>query len=166
MPVLDFGAILRVLVAHDVDFIIIGGVSAALNGAPLNTFDLDVVHSRSPENLQRLLRALQELDAYYRWPPHRKLRPNQSHLETGGHRLLATRFGDLDVLGTVNGLGYDDLRPYAAVMAVTGKVKASVLKLAKLIELKEAAGCDKDKAALPVLRRTLELLRNKGVADC
>ena len=43
-------AILRTLTAHRVEFIVVGGVSAALQGAPVTTFDIDVVHSRAPEN--------------------------------------------------------------------------------------------------------------------
>jgi len=58
--------ILKVLTRHRVDFIIVGGVSAVLHGAPVTTFDLDVVHSRDQKNLARLLAALQELEAVYR----------------------------------------------------------------------------------------------------
>jgi hypothetical protein len=43
---LDFLVMLRALLHHEVDFIVVGGVAAALNGTPLTTFDLDVVHSR------------------------------------------------------------------------------------------------------------------------
>jgi len=61
-----FLEILKVLTRHRVDFIIVGGVSAVLHGAPVTTFDLDVVHSRDQKNLARLLAALQELEAVYR----------------------------------------------------------------------------------------------------
>ena len=35
-----------------------------LHGAPVTTFDLDVVHARDPENIARLLSALEELDGF------------------------------------------------------------------------------------------------------
>jgi hypothetical protein len=54
---IDFLEVLRVLVAHEIKFIVVGGVSAVLQGAPIATFDLDLVHSRDSENIQRLLRA-------------------------------------------------------------------------------------------------------------
>ena len=57
----DFRAILRTLRRHQVDFIVVGGVCGVLQGAPINTFDLDVVHSRDPKNLDRLLKALEAL---------------------------------------------------------------------------------------------------------
>jgi len=62
-PSVDYLAILKTLRPHGVDFIIVGGVCAVLHGAPLATFDLDVVHSREPHNLGRLTAALKELDA-------------------------------------------------------------------------------------------------------
>jgi hypothetical protein len=58
-----FREALRILRAHGVDFIVIGGVSAVLNGAPVNTFDLDIVHSREPKNIAKLLKTLEDLGA-------------------------------------------------------------------------------------------------------
>ncbi len=50
----DFLAGLRALATHDVEFIVVGGVCAVLHGAPVTTFDLDVVHNRDDANLTRL----------------------------------------------------------------------------------------------------------------
>ena len=74
---------------------------AVLHGAPLATFDLDVVHSREPHNLARLLAALEELEAHYRIPGRQDMKPGPSHLASAGHQLLMTRFGPLDLLGTI-----------------------------------------------------------------
>ncbi len=52
----DFKEILKVLVAHGVEFVVIGGVGAVLHGAPIATFDLDIVHE---QNLDRLLTGTQ-----------------------------------------------------------------------------------------------------------
>ena len=60
----DFFAILGALVAHDMEFIVVGGVCAVLHGAPVMTFDLDVVHHRTPGNIARLQAALEALDAH------------------------------------------------------------------------------------------------------
>jgi hypothetical protein len=76
----DFLEILRTLSECKVDFIVVGGVCAVLHGAPMTTFDLDVVHSRSTDNLKRLLSALHTLDAYYRDRPGQRLQPKLSHL--------------------------------------------------------------------------------------
>src|SRR5205085_2420542 len=82
--------ILRALTANQVRFIVVGGVSAVLHGAPYTTFDLDIVHARDPENVERLLTTLKTLQAVYRFPPERRLEPNASHLSGPGHSLLAT----------------------------------------------------------------------------
>ncbi|WP_437646974.1 hypothetical protein [Sorangium sp. So ce362] len=49
--------LLGVLARHRVDFIVVGGVAAVIHGAPVNTFDMDVVHARTPDNIERLLGA-------------------------------------------------------------------------------------------------------------
>ena len=74
----DFLTILRVLVKGKVDFIVVGGVCAVFQGAPVHTFDLDILRSRTEPNLRRLLTKLQELGAYYRERKDRKLRPQLS----------------------------------------------------------------------------------------
>jgi hypothetical protein len=65
-PPMNFRLILQTLADHQVDFIVIGGVCAVLHGAPVTTFDVDLVHARTPENIERLLRALESLDTIYR----------------------------------------------------------------------------------------------------
>jgi hypothetical protein len=148
---------LRVLVEHEVDFIVVGGVCAVLHGAPLGTLDLDVVHARTPANLDRLVTALRALGAYYREQPQRRLQPDQSHLATAGHQLLITSFGPLDLLGTLSsGEGYEELLSQTLVVQAGERLAIRTLDLPSLIRTKEAAGRDKDKLALPVLRRTLE----------
>jgi hypothetical protein len=66
MPEHKLVATLRALRENDVQFIVVGGPAAALNGVPINTFDLDAVHSRDPENIARLVPALESLDAVFR----------------------------------------------------------------------------------------------------
>ncbi|HEY3827134.1 MAG TPA: hypothetical protein VGL82_21415 [Bryobacteraceae bacterium] len=97
----QFLEILKVLTRRRVNFIVVGGVSAVLHGAPVTTFDLCVVHARNRENILRLMTALEELEAVYRNQPERRLRPDESHLTSKGHQLLLTKFGPLDVLGMI-----------------------------------------------------------------
>ena len=62
-----------------------------LHGAPITTQDLDLVHSRSPENVQRLLALLQRLDTTLR--DSRGLRPTAELLSSSGQLLLSTSLG-------------------------------------------------------------------------
>ena len=156
-PAPDFAAILRVLTRHRVDFIVVGGVAAVLHGAPLSTFDLDVVHSRGAENIHRLLAALRAMDAHYRIQPEKKLTPGVSHLASAGHQLLLTRFGPLDVLGSIGtGQQYEDLLPTTDEFPIAPGLRVRVLGLEKLIEVKTVTAGEKDRIALIMLRRTLE----------
>ncbi len=134
-----------------------GGMAAVFQGAPVDNFDLDVVHLRSETNILRLLAALAELDAYYRSQPERRFRPDESHLRSAGHQLLTTRFGPFDVLGAIgNGRSYEDLLPHAPEIELNTGIKIRVLDLETIIALKEELGGEKDLAVLPTLRRTLE----------
>ena len=126
----------------------------------VNTFDVDIVHSRDPENLDPYLAALQELDARYRHRP--EFRPDESHLAATGHQLLLTRFGPLDVLGAIGGgWTYADLLPRSQLMEVAPGLAVRVLDLETIIQIKEEVGGEKDLATLPVLRRTLAEIRRR-----
>jgi hypothetical protein len=127
-----------------------------LQGAPVTTLDLDVVHRRSAENVARLLRVLASIDAVYRHDPPR-LRAGESHLLGPGHQLLTTADGDLDCLGAIGeGLGYEELIERTITMDLAGGLSICVLSLPALIETKERAARPKDVAVLPLLRATLE----------
>ena len=146
---------LETLCRHEVDFIVVGGVAAVLNGAPISTFDLDVVHDRDSANIERLIHALAELEAHYRDQTGRRLAPVPALLAGAGHNLLSTKFGPLDVLGTI-GTGHD----YKTLVGETieqslGAFTVRVLALATLIRIKEETARDKDRAVLAILRHTL-----------
>jgi hypothetical protein len=150
---------LEVLTRHRVDFVVVGGVAAVLCGAPISTVDLDIVHDRRVENVERLLAALGELDARYRDPSGRVLRPDAAGLAGEGHHLLMTSAGPLDVLGRIGaGDRYAELLPDAVTQSI-GEMSIRVLDLPGLIRTKEAAGRPKDHAVLAILRRTLEETR-------
>ena len=156
----EFAAILVELRRHQVDFIVVGGIAAGLEGVPGSTLDLDVVHSRQPDNIARLLRALDSLEATYR--TRRELKPDESHLASPGHQLLMTRFGPLDILGTIGrSRSYDDLLPHTHELEVGEGLRVRVLNLETLIAVKEEVAGERDLAVLPIMRRTLEEKRRR-----
>jgi hypothetical protein len=158
-----FLEILKVLTRHRVDFVIVGGVSAVLHGAPVTTFDLDVVHSRESDNVARLLLALEELDAVYRAQPERQLRPGETHLTSAGHQLLLTKFGPLDVLGMIGkSRTWEDLLGGTRTMEMEPGIVVRVLDLETLIAVKEELGFPKDTAMLPLLRQALRERSERG----
>lgn len=149
--------VVELLNRHRVAFIIVGMTAGVLQGAPAVTFDLDIVYARDPQNVARLLKAADELDAVFRGD-ERRLRPNLSHLSSPGHKLLMTKFGIVDVLGALDGADYEELLSDCVLLDIDD-MEVRVLSLERLIEVKKKAGRDKDLAVLPLLRSTLARAR-------
>ncbi|HTA90173.1 MAG TPA: hypothetical protein VK745_11370 [Polyangiaceae bacterium] len=153
-------SIVSALVAHDVEFIVVGGMAAVLQGAPVHTIDLDIVYALSESNITRLELALTELGAIFR-DDLRRIAPNRSHLQSRGHKLLQTTGGPLDVLATIEtNTTFEDLLPDSDWLEVDG-ARFRVLSLARLIVVKEQLNRTKDQAMLVLLRATLEELQKR-----
>lgn len=150
-----FGEILKTLARFEVEFIVVGGGAAVLQGAPITTQDLDIVHRRTEKNAERLTLALEELEATYRHDS-RGLRPGISHLLGPGHQLTQTREGPLDCLGTIEeNTTYEDLVSHADILEIEG-VSVQVLSLERLVEVKRKLTRPKDKLMQLQLEATLE----------
>ena len=151
----SFRDILDVYQSHGVEYIIVGGVAAVIQGAPVTTFDLDTLIRVNEENAERVLRALTDLDARYR-EHDAVLRPSKTDIVAGGHMLLLTRAGPLDVLGFVgNQERYEDL--IGATIAIRlGAEEVPVLNLSELIRLKKITNRPKDRAVLDLLEEVLQ----------
>lgn len=151
--------ILASLSRHGVEFVLIGGVAAALNGSPLATVDVDVTPRRTRDNLARLSAALDELGARIRTadaPEGLPFAHDRTSLAGAEICSLTTSAGDLDVTFVPAGTrGFSDLMHDAVAIELEGG-PVYVASLADIVRSKEAAGRDKDRAALPVLRRLLE----------
>jgi hypothetical protein len=145
-----------------VEYIVVGGTAAVLLGAPIVTEDLDIVHRRTPANVDRLLAWLTTHEAHHRFDlANRKLPPTREALLGAGHVNLQTTLGKLDVLCELEpGEGYDELLP-DTVFLDDGPVPLRVLDLPRLIAAKSAAGRAKDRAVLPLLVATLDERRRK-----
>ncbi len=153
-------AILESLAAAGIEVVVVGGTAAVLQGAPIITDDLDVVHLRTPENVDRLLQWLHAHDAYHRFDlMQRRLPPTRAALLGSGQLNLTTDMGKLDVLCELAvGEGYEQIIDDTLVLPSGVRV----LALARLIRVKAAANRAKDRAVLPVLIATLDDLRRRG----
>jgi hypothetical protein len=159
-------SLLRVFQESKSEFIVVGGLAAVLNGAPIQTYDVDLVYSRTAENIGRLLLVLASIDAAFRIQPSRRLKPTASHLSGSGHLNLTTRYGPLDLLATIGeNLAYEDLLPNSSPMNVAPEVQISVLHLEMLIRIKEQLRGEKDLAVLPILRQTLKESSKKDLSE-
>lgn len=97
----NLGSCLTAFQQSGSEFILVGGLAAVLQGAPVQTYDIDIVYSRRSENVDRVLEVLHSIDAVFRIQPERRIRPSKTHLQGSGHLNLITRFGPLDLLASV-----------------------------------------------------------------
>ena len=158
MPIeTDFTKAIDVLHTGGVDFIIIGGVAAILNGLAHTTYDLNVVYSRDHENIRRLVQALTPYQPYLRGaPPGLPFKLDEQTVRNGLNFTLITSVGDLDLLGEVTGAGtYHDLLPHSKKVQAFG-VPCRRANLERLIQMKRAAGRPKDFEVLAELQALLE----------
>jgi hypothetical protein len=154
--------LLRALQRHAVEHVVVGGVAAILEGAPMTTLDLDVVFRVDDDNVERLNQVLAEIQAHYRDPAGRVITPTPDRLRANRVNLLQTELGALDVMQVIgDGWTYRELVARSHLLPVED-LEVRVLKLDSVIASKERANRDKDRAVLPLLRRTLELKRNTG----
>ncbi len=150
----DLTTLLEVLSHAKVDFVLVGGLAAVTQGAPVTTLDVDIVHSLQPANVDRLIALLESLDARYRGRGD-VLRPSRADLLAGGHVLLMTRLGPLDVLGQIeHGKRFEDLVGDSITVELRGRA-VRVLRLETLVALKRESKHEKDRAVLPTLEKTL-----------
>lgn len=156
----DLEGLLRTLLERRVELVLVGGLAAVSQGAPVTTFDVDVVHARTADNVDRLLEVLTVLDARVREPGDRALPPRREALLGDGRCLLVTKLGPLDCLGAIEGgLAYEALRPETLTLEFHGH-DLRVLRLEKLLELKERWDDPESKLRAALLRRTLEAQRS------
>jgi len=153
----DFFCLLETLAHYKIDFIIVGGVGAILHGAPITTFDLDIVHSRHIDNVARLIEALESLDTIYRGQFGRIIKPDATALLGLGHHLFETKRGPLNVLGMIGkNRDYDRLFPYTVEMDLSGDLRVHTLDLKTLIAVKKETFRDKDRVSLMFLQELLK----------
>ena len=155
----DFASILSLLKHEQVDFILIGGLAAMAMGSARATVDVDVVYSRDDDNMNRLAQALKPYEPYMRGaPPGLPFTWDPATIRGGLNFTLSTTLGDLDVLGEVAGGGtYEQLHPFTEPIRIFD-IDLDCVTLAKLIQLKKAAGRPKD---LEVIAE-LEALQEEG----
>lgn len=159
----DFAALFRRLSDEGVEFVVIGGLAVISHGHVRATLDLDICYARTPENLQRLARALAPLQPRLRGaPPELPFFWDVQTIRNGLNFTLTTMAGDIDALGEVTGLGgYGEIALRAESVELYGAT-IRILSLADLIRSKAAAGRAKDLVDLEALRALEASLSRRG----
>ena len=146
----NFLEILSQLHDHHVDFVIVGGVAAALHGSPRVTFDLDVVPSLAPDSWAAAVDLLWSLGARPRIPePRERIRDvEQVQLWQREKGMLALNFRtpdgstEVDLLVSESGQ-FEALRQRAAKVTIDQRT-FFVASIDDLITMKQQAGRPRD----------------------
>lgn len=151
--------LLRILARHEVRHVLIGGFAGVIHGSPYVTTDVDVVPDPAAANMERLSAALDELHAKV-WtaaePAGVPFDHDATSLTASRTWNLVTDFGRLDITFEPSGTkGFADVARDAVHLTILG-AEVDVASLADVIRSKEAAGREKDRLVLPVLRRILQ----------
>lgn len=148
----DFAALLRALAEGQTEFVLVGGLAAAIHGAARATYDVDVVYSRTPDNIARVVSSLAPVRPYLRGaPPGLPFVWDAATVSRGLNFTLTTTAGDIDLLGEITyGGTYEQLLPYTENVSVFD-IQCRCLALERLIAVKRAAGRPKDLEAIAEL---------------
>lgn len=165
----DREAILRALERHGVRYVLIGGAAAQTRGWRGVTLDVDITPAQDPDNLERLARALDELDARFRVDRYPDGFRPPGGIDAGtltGQVNLAfvTRHGPLDVALLPDGTGgYEDLAKHATRRRVAQtRIAARVASADDILRSKMAADRAKDRDVLQQMRSDFERTREIG----
>lgn len=137
--------VIRALHHRNVDYVLIGGVAAILQGSPLPTYDIDITPAPGARNHARLLAALADLDA-------------TGLTSTDGEPTdvsFYTPFGHVDVHHRPAGFtSYAELRRGSHPIQLEPDLTVQASSLRDIIRSRLAAG---DNRQLPALEAALEL---------
>jgi hypothetical protein len=152
-----FELAVQALADAGVEFVLIGGWAAILNGSVRTTSDLDICYSRTSENHERLARALSPFRPRPRdFPRDLPFVWDAATLNNGTIFTLTTTVGAIDLLAEVTGLGaFDQVKASSKLVRAFERLVLT-LDLRGLIAAKRATGRPRDLQALPELESLLE----------
>lgn len=158
MSRLDADLLLRALVAHEVEFVVIGGLAVVAHGYVRGTKDVDVFIAPSSDNRRRLHAALVSLggtqaDLGDFEPEEMPVPFTPAGLDEGGNWAIDTTAGRIDVFQWVAGVpSWDDLRRSAIEGELAGVGRVLFAGYDEIVAMKRAAGRPEDEVDLQRLR--------------
>ncbi len=149
-PAFDPHALLAALDRERVSYVVVGGFARVVNGSGETTRGLDIVPSLREENLRRLARVLEQLEASV----------NADQLGSAEPVTASTRAGELRIVPTPWGTrGYDDLRRRAGRENLGRGLRPAVASVVDCVRMLEASDREVDSDRLLRIRGMMELER-------
>ncbi len=140
----DFKEFIESFLSHQVDFMIIGGYAVAAYGRPRYTGDIDFFVQKSPENAQRIVKALHAF-----FGPLPEIR-EENFLEDDRMSQFGLEPLRIDILVHIKGIDFDDAYPRRSIIHHAG-IDLPFICLSDLRINKKATGRGKDLIDLGLL---------------
>jgi hypothetical protein len=154
--------VLAALERHRVAYVLIGALAGVLQGTDGVTDGIDIAPQMKDENIERLERALAELDA--RLPRRKTFDLDIERLEREKVTRVETAAGELQLVPQPQGTsGYDDLKRASTREPLGHGVRARVASVGDLARMLAALGRPADADRLVLLRRLAEVERSRGI---
>jgi hypothetical protein len=154
-------ALLQALDGQRVTYVVVGGFARIVQGTEEMTYGLDVTPSLREQNLERLERTLEEIDA--RRVDGQTLRLDSQTLAAKPVHELETRYGQLKIVPEPVGTrGYDDLRRAATREPLGRGLRPSIASVGDLARMLSALQDEERLPQLMQLRRISELERTRA----
>lgn len=150
----DLNLLLKTLLVHKLDFLIVGGFAAIVHGSSHVTKDLDITMLMNQENVDRLRFALKDFEPRHRMnPSHKPSFLDEPRSIAGLQNIyLETSAGVLDIVSLDKTFGsFSDLKSRATQVDLFG-YSCHVLSLDDLIRVKETMRRPKDLIVLEELK--------------
>ena len=158
---LQLNQLLARLIKAEVEFVLVGGLAAAIHGSSLNTRDVDICIRLSTDNFMRIQAAVADLHPVHRSRPDIPFVQTPEECMRFKNLYLKTDLGIIDCLGEVLAVGdYEEtLRHSIELNLPIGQCR--ILDLDTLIKAKEAMGRPHDLVAVQHLKAVKTLTKQK-----
>jgi hypothetical protein len=157
-PAFDPYAMFEALDRERVSYVVVGGFARVVHGSAETTRGLDIVPSLREENLRRLGRVLDDLDA--RGPDRRPV--DSASLASSDSIGARTYAGELRIVPAPWGTrGYDDLRIRSFRENLGRGARPAIASVVDCVRMLEASDRNRDSERLERLRRLMELERQR-----
>jgi hypothetical protein len=140
------------LIAAEVEFVLVGGLAAAIHGSSLQTRDIDICCRFTEANLMRIQRAFADLHPVHRMRPDLPLALTPEQCAELKNLYIRTDLGIVDCLGCVRSVGaFDEVLSHSIeIQLPAGPIR--ILDIDTLIKAKEAMGRPHDLIAVQHLK--------------
>ena len=132
----DLRELIKSLLSHGVEFLVVGGHAVAFHGRPRFTEDLDLFLRRGTENARRVRLSLDEFGFGLTDEAERQLAESPRAMMTLGRK-------QVDLINFLDGVDFD-IAWQRRVDSRLGDLEVSFLSLEDLVATKRAAGRAKD----------------------